>query len=32
MLELVQTLENGGDLRKVKGIATENYTTHPIVQ
>jgi len=27
MLEVVQTLENGGDLSKVKGIATREFTT-----
>jgi len=27
MLELVQTLQKGGDLRKVKGIATREFTT-----
>lgn len=27
MLELVRTLRRGGDLRNVKGIATENFTT-----
>jgi len=29
MLELVETLEDGGDLRKVKGIATREFITPP---
>lgn len=29
MLELVETIENGGDLRKVKGIATSEFKTPP---
>ena len=29
MLELVQTLEKGGDLKKIKGIATNEFTTPP---
>lgn len=29
MLEVVQTVENGGDLRKVQGIATKNFKTPP---
>ncbi len=34
MLEVVQTLQKGGDLRKVKGIATRDFTTpsRPVIE
>ena len=34
MLELVQTIQKGGDLRKVRGIASKNYKTpaRPVIE
>lgn len=34
MLEMVKTLQNGGDLRNVKGIATRDFTTplRPVIE